>query len=96
MFTTRTKSTELVLSITVAGALTGLTPAIAQQVTGTPGTPGATTTIDGRYLPPQPFGGEISTNADKSKPFWPELAVPPKDAPNILLIMTPPHPPSAA
>jgi hypothetical protein len=43
MFTTRTKSTELVLSIAVAGTLTVLTPAIAQQVTGTPGTPGATT-----------------------------------------------------
>ena len=60
------------------------------QITGTPGTPGTTTTIDGRYLPPPPqqFGGEISTNADQSKPYWPALVVPPKGAPNVLLIMT--------
>ena len=39
---------------------TALTPAAsAQETTGTPGSPGATTTIDGRYLPnpPQPFKG---------------------------------------
>ena len=32
-------------------------PALAQQMTGAPGSPDATTTIDGRYLPPpdQPF-----------------------------------------
>jgi len=27
-------------------------PALAQQVTGVPGSPGATTTIDGKQLPP--------------------------------------------
>jgi arylsulfatase len=64
--------------------------ALAQQITGTPGSPGATTTIDGRYLPPPPpvFRGEISPNAAQSKPYWPALTVPPKGAPNILLIMT--------
>jgi hypothetical protein len=64
--------------------------ALAQQTTGTPGSPGATTTIDGRYLPnpPQPFRGEISPNAAQSKPYWPARVVPPKGAPNILLIMT--------
>lgn len=33
--------------------------ALAQQVTGVPGSPGATTTIDGKQLPPIPpkFGG---------------------------------------
>ena len=37
-------------------------PVAAQQTTGTPGSPSATTTIDGRYLPaqPQPFGGVIN------------------------------------
>ncbi|MBR0957654.1 arylsulfatase [Bradyrhizobium japonicum] len=62
----------------------------AQQVAGTPGSPGATTTIDGRYLPnpPPPFKGEISPNAVQSKPYWPARVVPPKGAPNILLIMT--------
>ena len=65
-------------------------PASAQQSTGTPGAPNATTTIDGRYLPapPQPFGGEINLNAAQSKAYWPTRVVPPKDAPNILLIMT--------
>ena len=62
----------------------------AQQVTGTPGSPDATTTIDGRYLPPppQPFTGQIELNAAQSKPAWPARVVPPKGAPNILLIMT--------
>lgn len=65
-------------------------PAVAQQVTGVPGSPTATTTIDGRYLPPPPqkFGGQIELNADQSKPYWPMNVVPPKGAPNVLLIMT--------
>jgi hypothetical protein len=60
------------------------------QTTGTPGSPDATTTIDGRYLPapPQPFQGETGLNALQSKPAWPARVVPPKGAPNILLIMT--------
>ena len=64
--------------------------ASAQQTTGVPGSPDATTTIDGRYLPPppQPFQGEINLNAAQSKPAWPARVVPPKGAPNILLIMT--------
>src|SRR3954447_257662 len=67
-----------------------LPTAQAQQVTGTPGAPDATTTIDGRYLPspPQPFRGQIGLNAAQSKPAWPERVVPPKGAPNVLLIMT--------
>ena len=62
----------------------------AQQITGTPGSPSATTTIDGKYLPPPPpkFGGEINLEAAKSKPYWPPQVVPPQGAPNILLIMT--------
>ncbi|CAH2602472.1 Arylsulfatase [Rhodovastum atsumiense] len=62
----------------------------AQQITGVPGAPDTTTTIDGRTLPPppQPFIGEIQLNAAQSKPAWPARVVPPKDAPNILLIMT--------
>jgi arylsulfatase A-like enzyme len=67
-----------------------LSPALAQQTTGVPGSPGATTTIDGRYLPPpsQKFEGEINLNAAQSKPAWPARVVPPKGAPNIVLIMT--------
>ena len=56
----------------------------------TVGEPGATATIDGRYLPPPPpkFGGEINLAAAQSKPWWPPRVVPPKGAPNVLLIMT--------
>src|SRR6478736_1582836 len=62
----------------------------AQQTTGTPGAPDATTTIDGNYLPPPPprFGGTINMDAKDSKPYWPARVVPPKGAPNVLLIMT--------
>jgi arylsulfatase A-like enzyme len=64
--------------------------AIAQQTTGTPGSPSATTTIDGKYLPnPAPaFGGQINLDAKNSKTYWPPKIVPPKGAPNVLLIIT--------
>src|ERR1043165_7730944 len=60
------------------------------QTTGTPGSPGATTTIDGKQLPPPDpkFGGVIKDTATDSKPWWPPTVVPPKGAPNVLLIMT--------
>ena len=62
----------------------------AADITGTPGSPSATTTLDGRYLPnpPAPFGGVINLDALHSKPYWPPTVVPPKDAPNVLLILT--------
>ncbi|MCC8975886.1 arylsulfatase [Bradyrhizobium brasilense] len=73
-------------------ALTVLTVASAfgQQTTGVRGSPDATTTIDGRYLPPPPqkFDGQINLNALQSQPGWPARVVPPKGAPNVLLIMT--------
>lgn len=64
--------------------------ASAQQVTGVPGSPSATTTIEGNQLPPPPqkFEGKIERNAAQSTPYWPMRVVPPKGAPNILLIMT--------
>ena len=76
-----------VLLVAVTGANSSTR---AQQTTGTPGSPGATTTIDGRYLPAPPpkFGGEMNLNALVSKPWWPPRVVPPKGAPNILLILT--------
>src|SRR5215470_14449762 len=66
------------------------TNAPAQETSGRPGSPSATTTIDGKYLPPPPpkFGGVINLEASKSKPYWPAQVVPPKGAPNVLLIMT--------
>jgi len=70
--------------------VTTLLSAEAQQTSGVPGSPDATTTIDGRYLPnpPAPFGGDINPNALQSKPYWPARVVPPKGAPNVVLIMT--------
>jgi arylsulfatase len=64
--------------------------ALAQQVTGVPGSPGATTTIDGNQLPPPDpkFGGVIKERASESTPWWAPRVVPPKGAPNVLLIMT--------
>ena len=60
------------------------------QTTGTPGSPSATTTITGKQLPaPDPkFGGVIKEGALQSKAWWAPRVVPPKQAPNILLIMT--------
>jgi arylsulfatase len=65
-------------------------PASGVPAAGAPGSPSATTTIDGRYLPnpPAQFGGVITPNAMGSKPYWPAKIVPPKGAPNVLLIMT--------
>jgi len=65
-------------------------PLNAQQINGTPGSPEATRSINGQVLPAPalPFGGEIKLNALQSKPWWPPRIVPPKGAPNILLIMT--------
>ena len=60
------------------------------QTTGEPGSPSATTTIDGRQLPaPEPeFGGVIKNGALDSKPWWAPRIVPPTGAPNVLLIIT--------
>ena len=64
--------------------------ASAQQITGTPGSPSATEVIDGKQIPPPPlpFNGVIKDTAKDSRPYWPPTVVPPKGAPNILLIMT--------
>ena len=67
-----------------------LSAGLAQQVNGVLGSPEATTTIDGRQLPPPnpPFGGIIKERASESTPWWAPRIVPPKGAPNVLLIMT--------
>ncbi|ULK94953.1 arylsulfatase [Bradyrhizobium sp. I71] len=64
--------------------------ASAQQITGTLGSAGATATIDGKQIPPPDpkFGGVINEKASESKPWWAPRVVPPKGAPNVLLIMT--------
>lgn len=60
------------------------------QATEVPGSASATISIDGKQLPPPPqkFEGKIERNVAESKPFWPARVVPPKNAPNVLLIMT--------
>lgn len=62
----------------------------ADQISGQAGSPSATRSIGGQVLPPPdlPFGGIINLNASQSKTWWPPRIVPPKGAPNILLIMT--------
>ncbi|MBB4015810.1 arylsulfatase [Chelatococcus caeni] len=85
------KTAKLLFSMSaLVGLAIATAPAEAQQAAATPGSPGATTTIDGRYLPnpPQPFKGDVQVNAAQSTPYWPGLVVPPKGAPNVLLIMT--------
>src|SRR5262245_27735188 len=72
----------------IAGAL--ISTAIgAQQPTPQPGSPTATRPISGQQLPPAPapFGGKIEKSAAQSKPYWAPRVVPPKGAPNILLVM---------
>ena len=74
----------LISSIAVMGQ------AGAQQVTGTLGSPSATTTVSNKQLPaPDPkFGGVIKNDALQSTPWWAPRVVPPKGAPNVLLIIT--------
>jgi arylsulfatase A-like enzyme len=82
--------------ILLGGMLTAAVMAVAPstraqiQTTGTPGSPSATTTLDGTSIPPPPapFPGKIGLTTADSKPGWPPTIVPPKGAPNILLIMT--------
>jgi arylsulfatase len=60
------------------------------ETTGVVGSPDATTTIGGKQLPaPDPkFGGAIKEKASESQAWWAPRVVPPKGAPNVLLIMT--------
>jgi len=79
----------LLLGTTVAAAAS-VSVGAAQQVTGTLGSPSATTTVSNRQLPaPDPkFGGVIKQDALNSTPWWAPRVVPPKGAPNVLLILT--------
>lgn len=82
--------TRVISLAAVALALIFCGSAAAQQVNGQPGSPSATMSIDGAQLPAPspPFGGVIKDNALQSTPWWAPRIVPPKGAPNILLIMT--------
>ena len=67
----------------------GAAPAAAPKASAS-GSPFGTRTVPGNSLPaPElPFGGIANLNAAQSTPWWPRITVPPKGAPNILLIMT--------
>jgi hypothetical protein len=66
---------EICRSMLTAASLFALScvSAFAQQVTGVPGSPEATTTITGKQLPPPDpaFGGVIKEKASESKAWWP-------------------------
>jgi arylsulfatase len=83
-------SKQALIGVALCSVITLATTSMAQQTTGAPGSPGATTTIDGTQLPaPDPkFGGVIKEGALQSKPWWAPRVVPPKGAPNVLLIIT--------
>ena len=81
-----------VLTLIAVLILAGFSSTIisAQQISGVPGSADSTVTLDGKQLPPPPmhFGGVIKESAKDSTPWWPPRVVPPKGAPNVLLIMT--------
>ena len=60
------------------------------QQTNPIGSPGASAPIDGKQLPPPDpkFGGVIKEEALQSTAWWAPRVVPPKGAPNVLLIIT--------
>jgi len=84
------KGSTIRTAIPTSGALLAGQVTLAQQVTGTLGSPDATTTINGRQLPalPPKFGGVMNESHKDSTPWWAPRIVPPKGAPNVLLIMT--------
>lgn len=86
----RKTTRNLIFGVFAALTATAASLGIAQQVTGTLGSPGATTTVSNRQLPPPDpkFGGVIKNDALQSKPWWAPRVVPPKGAPNVLLIIT--------
>ena len=85
-----TRGLSPILAALLTAACLAAAPVGAVETTGVPGAPNATTTIDGKQLPPPDprFGGVIKDDALQSTPWWAPRVVPPKKAPNILLIMT--------
>ena len=80
----------LAATVKISSLLGADAPGNGGKVVGVLGSPSATTTIDGNQLPPPPpkFGGVIKETLKGSKTWWPPRVVPPKGAPNVLLIMT--------
>ena len=91
MAAVREASTSRIWISGLAGGLALIGAVAAEAQTPPPmGAPNATISPDGRQLPPPDpaFGGVIKTDALQSKPWWAPRVVPPKGAPNVLLIIT--------
>ncbi len=73
----------------IAFGAMGATAGLAQSEAPV-GSPAATRVLEGNQLPPPPmkFGGVIKQEALQSTPWWEPRVVPPKKAPNVLLIIT--------
>ncbi len=72
-----------------AASVAATTVVAAEQAAAPPGSPMATVTLDGKQVPhpDPPFGGTIKERTSESKSWWAPRVVPPKTAPNVLLIM---------
>jgi arylsulfatase A-like enzyme len=86
----RSKIIKHLSGVLAAAAILAAPVSLAVEITGELGSPSATTTLDGKKLPPPDpkFGGVIKEKASESKAWWAPRVVPPKGAPNVLLIMT--------
>jgi arylsulfatase len=65
--------------------------ALGQQATSQSCSPAGTKSLKSERqlpVPQEKFGGVIERDARDSKPCWAPRIVPPKSAPNVLLIMT--------
>ncbi|MFZ3184934.1 MAG: arylsulfatase [Pseudomonas sp.] len=86
------KTFNLIASLALSTAVLAFSSSAssAPQVTGELGSANATSTADAQQLPtPEPaFGGVIKQKAADSTAWWAPRIVPPKGAPNVLLIMT--------
>jgi len=73
---------------TLSGLIFALAPAAAQNAPPA-GSPAAKSPINPLRIPNPPgeFGGTINLDARNSKPYWQPQVVPPKGAPNILLVL---------
>jgi len=82
---------QFLLGVMLALAAAAVAPsAHAQKIYGEEGSAAATMSIDGKQIPAPPlkFGGVLKETVKESKVWWPPRIVPPKGAPNVLLILT--------
>jgi arylsulfatase A-like enzyme len=82
---------QFLLGVMLALAAAAVAPsAHAQKIYGEEGSAAATMSINGKELPapPMKFGGVLKETVKESKVWWPPRIVPPKGAPNVLLILT--------